>query len=441
MRRTESLARNDAGEPQYYIRVIEDVSERKQAEKHQEMEHAVTRVLAEAPTTAEAIPRTIRIICETMGWQCGAHWQWQQDSGLLKCIECWGIDTPEIREFMVHNTTQLLEPGAPLGQGLVRRIYNTGQPVWIADIAQEQGMLRAPLISKAGLHGAFGFPLLLANEVLGMMEFFHCDVREPDEMLMQTVRSIGNQIGQYLVRQQAEERVRHLAHFDELTALPNRSMFNQRLHHALAQAQRHTKPLAVLFIDLDRFKIINDTLRHDAGDRVLTDVSQRLRECLRESDTVARLGGDEFVVLIEEVPQSVHVTEVAQKILAAVGKPFVLDAQEFQLTASIGVSIFPDDGADMQTLLKNADISMYRAKEQGRNNCQFYSAQMNVHSLERLALGSNLRRALERDEFLLHYQPKVEIASGRITGMEALVRWQQPGKLLIPPAQFIPLAE
>ncbi len=232
VRRTESLARNDAGEPQYYIRVIEDVSERKQAEKHQAMEHAVTRVLAEAPTTAEAISRIIRIICETMGWQCGAHWQWQKDSGLLRCIECWGIDTPEIREFMAHNTAGVLEPGAPLGQGLVRRIYNTGQLVWIADMTLEKGLRRAPLIIKAGLHGAFGFPLLPANEVLGMMEFFHRDVRKPDEMLMQTVRTIGNQIGQYLVRQQAEERVRHLAHFDELTGLPNRSMFNQRLHHA-----------------------------------------------------------------------------------------------------------------------------------------------------------------------------------------------------------------
>ena len=441
VRRTESLARNDAGEPLYYIRVIEDVSERKQAEKHQAMEHAVTRVLAEAGTSAQAIPMIIQIICETMQWQYGARRQWQQDSGLLKCIECWGIDTPEIRKFMSQNSTRFLARDAPSDQGLVRRVYNTGQPVWIADIAQEHGMLRAPMIRDAGLHGAFGFPLLLGNEVLGMMEFFHRDVREPDEMLMQTARSIGNQIGQYLVRQQAEERVRHLAHFDELTGLPNRSMFNQRLYHALAQAQRHAKPLAVLFIDLDRFKIINDTLGHNTGDRVLKDVAERLRECLRESDTVARLGGDEFVVLIEEIAQPVHVTEIAQKILAAVGKPFVLEAQEFQLTTSIGVSIFPEDGADMQTLLKNADISMYRAKEQGRNNYQFYSAQMNVHSLERLALESNLRRALERNEFLLHYQPKVEIGSGRIIGMEALVRWQQPGKLLIPPAQFIPLAE
>jgi diguanylate cyclase (GGDEF)-like protein len=223
--------------------------------------------------------------------------------------------------------------------------------------------------------------------------------------------------------------------------LPNRSTFNQRLHHALVQAQRHTKPLAVLFIDLDRFKIINDTLGHDAGDRVLRQVARRFGECLRESDTVARLGGDEFVVLIEELPDPVHVTAIAQKILAAVAAPFVLEAQEFQITASIGISTYPDDSVDMQNLLKNADIAMYRAKEQGKNNYQFYSAQMNVHSVERLTLESALRRAVERHEFELHYQAKIDMESGRITGMEALVRWNPPDKPSVQPAQFITLAE
>jgi diguanylate cyclase (GGDEF)-like protein/PAS domain S-box-containing protein len=242
-------------------------------------------------------------------------------------------------------------------------------------------------------------------------------------------------------RKQAEERVRHLAHFDELTGLPNRSMFNQRLGHALARARRAGDPLAILFIDLDRFKNVNDTLGHEAGDRVLKEIAQRLRGCLREVDTVSRLGGDEFVVLIEGPPQPANVADVAQKILAAVARPVLLESQEFHLTASIGISTCPGDSDDLQGLMKNADIAMYRAKEQGKNNFQFYSAQINVHTLERVALESDLSHALERNEFLLHYQPKVDIGSNRIVGMEALVRWQQPGKELIPPAQFIPLAE
>ena len=242
-------------------------------------------------------------------------------------------------------------------------------------------------------------------------------------------------------RKHAEERVRHLANYDDLTGLPNRSMFNQRLGHALAQARRSGKSLAILFIDLDRFKNINDTLGHDAGDRVLKEIADRLRGCLRESDTVGRLGGDEFVVLIEELPQPEHVTAVAQKIIATAARPIALPTQEVHLTASIGIGTFPEDGADTESLMKNADIAMYRAKEQGKNTFQYYAAHMNVHTLERLALETALRRALERDEFLLHYQPKVDIASGRVCGIEALVRWQQPGKALVPPAQFIPIAE
>jgi diguanylate cyclase (GGDEF)-like protein/PAS domain S-box-containing protein len=434
--------------PSGVVTTITDITERKQAEQYRAMGHAVTRVLTEAETLTEAVRKIIQTICETMEWHCGACWRWDKEAGALRCVECWGIDTPEIQNFIADNKASVMKADATPVQGLVRRIYHSREPLWIADVSQEKGLLRAPFVIKAGLHGAFGFPLLLGGEILGLMEFFHRDVRKPDETLLQNVQSIGNQIGQYMARKQVEERVRHLAHYDELTGLPNRSMFNQRLSHALIQAKRHDRLLAVLFIDLDRFKNINDTLGHEAGDRVLKEVADRLRECLRESDTVGRLGGDEFVVLIEELLQPVHVAvvaqrilaAVAQKILSAVARPFIVDANEFHITASIGISTYPDDSADMQSLLKNADISMYRAKEQGKNNFQFYSAQMNVHTLERLALESNLRRALERSEFLLHYQPKVDIASGRIIGMEALVRWQQSGKLM-PPAQFIPLAE
>ncbi len=273
------------------------------------------------------------------------------------------------------------------------------------------------------------------------MEFFSLTSRPPDKALLQSTRAIGSQIGLFIARKQAEERIRHLAHYDELTGLANRSMFSQRLSHALAQARRNGIQLAVLFIDLDRFKKINDTLGHEAGDSVLKEVAERLQGCLRESDTVGRLGGDEFVALLEGIPQSMHCAEVAQKILAAVARPFAFDTQEFHLTASIGISTYPADSEDVQSLLKNADVAMYRAKELGKNNFQFYSAQMNIHTLERLALESSLRGALERNEFVLHYQPKIDIRSGRIIGMEALVRWQHPTKGLIPPMQFIPLAE
>lgn len=439
--RTVSLVRDAAGEPLYFIRIIEDITERKQTENRQAMEHAVTRVLADAATLSEAIFKIIQTVCQMMGWHYGARWHWDEGAGVLRCVECWGLDTPEIQEFMRTSVNSTLKPG-PIEEGLVRRTFILGKPVWMADVTRSQNaMTRAPMVARAGLHGAFAFPLLLGSEVLGVMEFFHHDVREPEVMLIQTAQSIGNQIGQYIVRQQAEEAVKQAATRDALTGLPNRAMFNQRLGHAIDQAKRHTYRLAVMFIDLDRFKFINDTLGHEAGDELLRKVATRFNENLRTADTAARLGGDEFVVLIEQAPDPHYVGNLAQKLIALLNTGFMLSEREYHISASIGISTYPDDGDEPQTLLKNADIAMYRAKEEGRNRYRFFSAQMNVHSIERLTLESNLRRALQRNELVLHYQPKLNISSGRITGMEALVRWQQsPGELMMP-MQFIPLAE
>jgi diguanylate cyclase (GGDEF)-like protein/PAS domain S-box-containing protein len=438
--RTVSLVRDAADNPLYFIRIVEDISERKQAEQRQAMEHAITRVLAEAETLAEAIPRIMQTICETMGWHCGARWQMDKQAGLLRCRETWGFDTPEISAFIASNKERTVEP-APVGQGLVRRTYAAGKPVWITDITQDQAFNRRMLAERANLHGAFGFPLLGGGEVLGVMEFFHRDVREPDEMLIQIAQSIGSQIGQYMVRMQAEEAVKFVATHDALTGLPNRVMFNQRLGHAIAQAQRYGRRLAVLFIDLDRFKIINDTLGHEAGDMLLREVATRLTVSLRATDTVGRLGGDEFVVLVEEIVDPLYLAGVSQKLITALSAGFPLSGREYHVTASIGVSTYPDDGQDLQALLKNADIAMYRAKEQGRNSFQFYSAQMNVHSVERLTLESGLRHALERHELVLHYQPQIDIRRGHITGMEALARWQHPELGLLGPDRFIHIAE
>ena len=242
-------------------------------------------------------------------------------------------------------------------------------------------------------------------------------------------------------RRRDEARLTALANFDLLTSLPNRALFHQRLQRSLVHAQRFNEGLAVLFIDLDRFKNVNDTLGHDTGDRVLQAVAERLKGCLREVDTLARLGGDEFAVLIEQVSDTRFVGSVARKLLKAVAEIIMLGDQEYQITASVGISTYPADGSDGTTLLKNADIAMYRAKEMGKNNSQFYAAAMNANSMVRLSLETGLRHALERGEFLLHYQPKVDIASGRISGMEALVRWMRPGLGMVSPADFIPLAE
>ena len=237
------------------------------------------------------------------------------------------------------------------------------------------------------------------------------------------------------------QRVEYLAYHDGLTGLPNRSMFSKMLTQSISEAHRYNRQLAVAFLDLDRFKLINDTLGHEAGDQLLQEVAVRLRGCVRDSDTVARLGGDEFVVLLPDLTDGKYAAKVAQKILLQIGRDFTLIGQAFRVTASVGISTFPKDGLDEQTLTKNADIAMYQAKAEGKNNFQFYSEKLNAHSLERLALESSLRHALERNEFRLHYQAKRDIASGRITGMEALLRWEHPDLGTVGPREFIPVAE
>jgi diguanylate cyclase (GGDEF)-like protein len=242
-------------------------------------------------------------------------------------------------------------------------------------------------------------------------------------------------------RKRADDRVHHIAFHDDLTSLPNRLMLAHRLDQALSRHRRASMRLAILYMNLDRFKVINDSLGHEAGDVLLRQVADRLRAQLREGDTVARVGGDEFVVLMENCWNSADISACAQRLVEQLSVPYLLDQKDCHVTLSIGISIFPADGSDSQSLLKAADVAMYRAKETGRNNYQFYLPSMNVHTVERLELESDLRHALERGEFFLHYQPKVEIASGLITGVEALLRWKHPVRGLVPPLDFIPLAE
>jgi diguanylate cyclase (GGDEF)-like protein/PAS domain S-box-containing protein len=233
----------------------------------------------------------------------------------------------------------------------------------------------------------------------------------------------------------------HSALHDFLTGLPNRLFLSDRIAQAIALAPRHSNKVAVLFLDLDGFKHINDSLGHPTGDKLLQSIAKRLGECVRGADTVSRQGGDEFVVLLSEVAQPEDAAITARRMLHAVARPHSIDQHDLHVTASIGVSVYPDDGMNAETLIKNADTAMYHAKENGRQSYQFFTPAMNIRAVERQSIEESLRRALERQEFALHYQPKINLATGAITGAEALIRWMHPIRGPVPPAQFIPITE
>ena len=242
-------------------------------------------------------------------------------------------------------------------------------------------------------------------------------------------------------RKRVEWELLHLANHDALTSLPNRSLLQDRLSQAIAYANRSEGQVAVLLIDLDRFKNINDSLGHDAGDAIIMEIGSRLSVNVRDGDTVARLGGDEFVVVLADVERVETIATLAQQVLESLAQPMTIQGHEFFPAGSIGISLYPKDGQDAQALLKNADTAMYRAKDAGRNNFQFYAQDMNSRALDRLKLEGGLRRALSRQEFVLHYQPQMDLATGAIVGLEALIRWQPPGQEIVYPGDFIPIAE
>ncbi len=254
-------------------------------------------------------------------------------------------------------------------------------------------------------------------------------------------------------RRLAEEQIAFLAYHDSLTALPNNRLFKDRLEHAISQAERNQKMIAVMFLDLDRFKLINDTMGHSAGDELLKITSQRLLDAVRKTDSVAvnsvndfttsvaRLGGDEFTILLEDLENLHALTHIAERITRSVSKPMMLDRQEVHISTSIGIAVYPDDGANADEVLKHADAAMYHAKAQGRNNFQFYTEEMNKSSVELLALENNLHKALDNNELVLYYQPQVNVVSGQLVGMEALIRWKHPERGFVSPNVFIPVAE
>jgi len=337
----------------------------------------------------------------------------------------------------------------PVGRGLSGNAFRSRQACISNDYLNDpRGIAFHPAVRADGAKAGAAFPLIVHGETFGVMLFLstekHVFTPEFVELLQRLADNVSFALENFDradEKHKADERIEYLASHDSLTGLPNREMFNGMLRDAINTAQRKAHGFALLFIDLDRFKVINDSLGHDAGDTLLVEVSRRLRRTLRANDVVARLGGDEFVVVFEDASDRNAVGRVAANLLSVLGQPMQLSGQECHTTASIGIAMYPDDGAGAQTLTKSADLAMYLAKEDGKNGFRFFNGEIKAQSIERLVMESELRRAIERNQFSLHYQPKVDMESGLVTGVEALLRWTHPELGLVPPAQFIPLAE
>ncbi|MCE9638749.1 MAG: EAL domain-containing protein [Betaproteobacteria bacterium] len=400
-----------------------------------------------------------------LAMKSGAHdYMMKQDLGRLV-----PVIRRELTEAEVRRARRLAEANLRSSEALLNSIVNTAADGII--VIDEIGMLE---FANAAVERMFGWkPLeLIGRNVDCLLPARHRNAHRPGSEDVALTSGVGREVkaqrrngsvfpieltfGEMRIdgrikyagimrdvteRKWAEERIRHLAHYDELTGLPNRALFSQLLEQALSESKFSQKQVAVLFIDLDRFKLINDSLSHASGDTVLQQVAKRLTEALPRRDTIARLGGDEFVVLMRDCSIPADAAETAQTLLTAVAQPLLIEGQDYHLTASIGISAYPGDGENSQTILKHADIAMCRAKEHGKNNYQFYSSQMNLHSFERLVLERFLRHAMEQDEFHVYYQPKLDLLTGCVTGMEALLRWVHPGMGMISPTKFIPLAE
>lgn len=417
--------------------IVRDISQRKFAEQVLAIEFRVAISLAESINLDNAAHNILKTICEVLDWQMGEIWAVDQSNNVLRFVSNWhAINIPtEISEI---NERTIFKPGEEV-PGIV---WEKKSFLYIHDISESNIVTRTAFINKLHFKSCIGFPILFNNEVLGIVVFFSKQIHEINNALSIMFENIGSQLGSYIKRKRVEGDLLYLAHHDALTGLANRVVAEDSLNAAISKAKQYHKKVGLLYMDLDHFKLINDTIGHDKGDQVLCEVATRLRQATRQTDLVARFGGDEFLMILPDLSDKESIVIIARKVLQTISKPIVVDNVKHFLSASIGISIYPDDGDYFTKLFKAADIAMYSAKEAGRNNYKYYSAQLDPLLENKLKLADDLHEAIRAREFVLYYQPIIDVATNTVVSFEALIRWDRfkSGKL-VPPSEFIPLLE
>ena len=408
----------------------------------------------EAASVDDAMRRALEAVCRYTEWPLG-H---------LLLVRAGGSTEPLDSTRIWHDVTSgkytqlraLTEDLSFLeGVGLPGRVLATSAPAWANVGASDESVFpRMPLLAQLGLASLFAFPVVIGDEVVAVLEFFSRELQTPDDSMLRLMAQIGTQLGRVIERRRAQERLLHDALHDPLTALGNRKLFLDRLEHYLVRAQRiPSYQFAVLFVDLDRFKAINDGLGHGAGDQVIVATAQRLSACLRQNDLIARdaegdgghvvsrLGGDEFTILLDNITGAATPIRVAERLLQALAAPLQVGQQQVYVTASIGIALSSSGYSDVQVMLRDADIAMYHAKQNGRARWMMFDQTMQEGALRRLTLEAELRLALPAGQLFVQYQPIVSPQDGLIRGFEALLRWRHPVLGMISPVEFIPVAE
>jgi diguanylate cyclase (GGDEF)-like protein/PAS domain S-box-containing protein len=442
LRIKSSLVRDGAGNPDFVVEMFEDVTHRRHSEE--ELRGLTVQLLGliaaaanQAATVDEALRICVMHVCEKLDWPVGHALLTAEDGALIPTL-AWHMKDPE--RYARFQTETMADRFVP-SRGFPGRMLVTGRPMWIADVASQTDTPRADAAREAGLRAGFSFPIVFGTDVVGGLEFFTSDAAELDPRFEDALASIGAQLGQVIFRKRMEaEMVYHALH-DPLTSLPNRMLFMDRLTHAMARLDRTTKPLALLFIDVDDFKEVNDLLGHAAGDQLLVTLAQRVRSVLRPGDTVARHAGDEFTVLCEGVSGEAEAVMIAERIAEAVRAPFVLKDVERHVGVSIGIALTGDDEAVPDALIRDADVAMYRAKQEGGGRHVMFDEPLRVQVRGRRHRERALKRAIDLGQLRLLYQPGVSLRGEAIEGIEALVRWQHPERGLLTPEEIIPIAE
>jgi len=418
------------------IWVVHDIDQRKRAGVLREEQGRVLEMIAMSTPLNKVLDSLARLVESQL-------------SGMAASVLLLDVDGVHMRHGAAPSLpdayVQILD-GISVGPkvGSCGTAIYRGEPVIVADILQDPLWEDYRTLAETyGFRACWSTPILSHHgKVMGTFALYAKEVRMPAPIETQMIEIATRIAGIAIERKNTEDSIRHMALHDALTGLPNRVLLEERIQQALLHSDRDGRWVAVVFLDLDQFKLINDSLGHSAGDELLKTVADRMVQCVRSIDTVARLGGDEFVIVLFDAPDNMEgIAHTLQRIQHVIAQPIQVGAQKLQVTCSMGVSTYPENGTDIDTLLMNADAAMYSAKDMGRNNYQFYASEMNAKVQEKLVLQDGLRRAIEHSEFLLLYQPQVDLLSGRIIGVEALIRWQHPELGVISPNRFIPLAE